>query len=469
MQDNWRGLVDAPVIAKAAFLVYIAMLIFIVGIGYYIIPYVIFLIAFLIIIPNLSHLKFFKKLEQKPLYIKLVFIFLIALFLRLVLLFQEQVITRDVEMYVYRAQEMIGGSIPYQEFSVNKPPLYAYMLQFLGITLGPGVIQFRAFFSFVDAFVAVIIFYLCMYKFNENFSFKAGMIYALCPLPIVGIGLSGHYEPVVMVFVLLSLFLLFKRHYNISAFFLGIGFALKFFPIVLLPFFAWKVQSWKSRFIYFIIFSIPFIISIVPMLYLSPTGFTDYLFVQGYSWTAKKSFAFIFRSITGSNSIFGIKVSLIITAIFMLAILAMFISWVRKRFDATLWFKIIVGTFAIYYGLFFIASIKFFKTELGLNDPLAPMAILTIIYFPIIFLVMAKFKKYLEVKISKKEQIFIISAFSLIFLLFSSSQYNPWYLLWILPFVLCIKVNRIRYVLLWIIFWNFEGIGLSLLPGFVLG
>lgn len=453
-----------PLITKAAIAVYIAMLLFSVLLGYYVLTYAIFLISFLFLVLNFPKLRFFKSIEAKPLIQKVLFILFIALTLRFILLAQEQIITRDIEVYVLRAEWMMIGKIPYDDFSVNKPPLYAYLLYFIGRCIGAGEIQFRAFFSIMDSIVAVLLFYLCTCKYDVDFSFKASFAYALCPLPIVSIGLAGHYEPVVMIFILLSLIYLFKNKYNKSGLLLGIAFAFKFFPFVLLPFFAWKIDSWKNRVFYLLLFSIPIIISVIPILILSPTGFWNYLSEQSYSWTAKKSFAFAFELITGTQYILGLRISLLITTLFLSMILAMFISWQRKRFNMTFWFKIAVVSYAVYYGAFITASIKFYHSELGI-DPIPAMLIFAILYFSIISFIAYRYGQHFKLKVERREEVFILSAFSLIFLLFGSSQYNPWYILWLLPFVLAIKNDRLRTVLLWLIFWNFEGIGISLLPG----
>jgi hypothetical protein len=361
---------------------------------------------------------------------------------------------------------MMAGRIPYEEFPVKKPPLYAFMLQFLGHILGAGEFQFRAFFSIIDSLVCVVFFYLCKMKFNDGFSFKATLAYVICPIPIVSVGLGGHYEPVVMFFVLLSLIFLYKNNHHISAFLLGLGFALKFFPIVLLPFFAWKQKSWKGRIIYIIIFTIPFIISIIPIFFMSANAFWGYIYEQTYSWPAKKSFAFIFETLLGAKTIVGIRISFLTTWFFLGMILVMFISWWRKRFDPSFWYKFIVISFGIYYGLLILASMIFYQSELGLQNPLPFMAVFGLAYFSIIYLLLKKFIINFQFKPDKKEELFILSTFSLFFLLFSSSQFNPWYFLWTLPFMLTIQNPRARYILLLLIFWNLEGIGISLLPGF---
>jgi hypothetical protein len=467
MHSKW--VLNSELVFRVAILVYIALLIFTISFGYYVLPYILFLVAFLIIYFNLSRIKLLMKIESFPLSYQISILFLLTVLLRFLLLAQDQVITRDIEMYVLRSEWFLSGKIPYAEFHVNKPPLYAYLLYLVGKSLGTTMYAFRAFFSIMDGLVTVFIFYLARYKNNHTFSLQASFAYAICPLPIVAIGLSGHYEPVVMIFVLLSIILFYRKRYYLSSIFLGVGFAFKFFPIVLLPFFAWKLESWKKRILYVILFTIPILISIIPILFMSPDAFWDYLYEQGYTWTAKKSFTFVFETITGFDNILGVSSSFLFTFLFLLLILIMFITWVLKKFDPSFWFKVVVVIFALYYGLFIIASMIFFQSDLGIDDPLPYMVAFAIIYFTMVLFLANQFWHRLDLNLAPSDEILVLSAFALIFLLFGSSQNNPWYLLWILPFVLIIKNNKIRLILLWLMFWNFEGLGISLLPGIGIG
>jgi hypothetical protein len=460
---------ESPITIKLAFAFYIITYIYIIGIGFFIIPYVFFLIAYLLIIINLPNMKVFKWFENTSLAQIILIIFSFTILLRFLLLFQDQVITNDINMYVMRSKWVMAGMIPYEEFHVNKPPLYLYMLQAIGMSVGPGNIQFRSIFSILDGLVCVIIFYVCKTKYTQDFSLKAAFAYALCPLPITAIGLSGHYEPVVLIFVLLSLYFILKNNYPISAIFLGIGFALKFYPIVLLPFFMWKAKNWYERISYLLIFSIPFIVSIIPIVIMSPDAFFNYLYLQTISWQPKKSFAFIFETLMGSDSLICLKYSFIFTLIFFSLLFLMFVYWVWKKFNVNLWLKIVIVLFLFYYGLIFLASIEFYKTELGLTNSKPLIVIIAMIYFSIIYFVYDRFIKNLNLKIEKKEEIFVISSFAIIFLVFSSSQFNPWYLLWFLPMILCIKNFKIRMILLLLMFWNFEGVGLQLFSGLAIG
>jgi hypothetical protein len=91
-----------------------------------------------------------------------------------------------------------------------------------------------------------------------------------------------------------------------------------------------------------------------------------------------------------------------------------------------------------------------------------------LVYFAISIFLFSKFIRKVEFKIGPEEELFVLTIFSFQFLLFASSQYNPWYLLWHLPFLLATKNEDIRFILFMLLFWNLGGFGISLLPGLVL-
>ncbi|UCH88332.1 MAG: hypothetical protein JSV49_08700, partial [Thermoplasmata archaeon] len=235
-----------------------------------------------------------------------------------------------------------------------------------------------------------------------------------------------------------------------------------------LPFFAWKTGSWSKRIQYIILFSFPMILSLMPILAMSPDAFYSYMYEQTVDWPAKKSFAFIFETISGSTSIFGLGISTIMNVLFLGLILVMFIVWHLKKFDVDFWFKFIIVIFVVYYGLLITASLKFYESDLTLGNTAVVMAAFAAVYFIIAAFVLRKFLQSFKLKTEPREEIFVLSAFAIIFILFSSPQFNPWYILWLLPFTLAVNNNYIRFILLWLMFWNFEGMGISLLPGLAL-
>jgi hypothetical protein len=444
------------------------MLFFTVIFYFYILTYILFFLTFIVLVFNLSNIKYLNPLITSPRIQQLYYIFIIALILRLLFLFQDDIVTTDLSKYVARSEWFLAGQVPYQDFVVNKPPMYIYMLYGMGRAFGAGEMQFRMFFSVIDALLAVLVFYLCLERYNSDFSFKAAFAYAICPLPLVMIGFWGHYEPIVMVFVLLAFIFLFRNNYYLSALALGTAFAFKFFPIVLLPFLAWTAKSWNQRILYFVLFAVPMAISLIPIMLISPDAFYSYLYEQTVNWPAKKSFAYIYETIAGTQTFAGIKASLAAFIFFAALLFIMFINWVWKEFRFNFWFKIIILFLIIYYGTFTMASFKSYQSDLSLIDPALIMVGFALVYFTISIFLFNKFIRYIEFKIGPEEELFVLTIFSFQFLLFASSQYNPWYLLWHLPFLLATKNEDIRFILFMLLFWNLGGFGISLLPGLVL-
>jgi hypothetical protein len=459
-----KAVLKGPYAAYLFLGLYASMLLCTVAFGHYMVFYALMLASFLHMAAYLSGYGFIPRLLRLSLTGKLAFIFLLALGLRSLMLLQDQVITNDIQWYVYRSEWMARGLVPYEDFPVNKPPLYAFMLYLMGEALGRGELQFRAFFVVVDAVVAVMVMKLALLKGREDFAFGAGFLYAVCPLPLISVGIGGHYEPVVMAFVLGSVILLLQKRTGFSAFNLGVGFALKIFPVVLAPFMITREKAWSRRLLYLVIFSLPLALSFGPMLMWSPGAFTQYLVEQGTSWPAKKSYAYCLEVLTGSGTLAGVKYSLIFSAAFLGALAVMWLQHVRDRFSPSGWLFFIVVAYVVYYGLFITASIRFHRDDMGLADPWPVMGLFAAAYFPIALWLTVRYRSRLDVRPGARDRFVMVLVFALILLLFSSSQYNPWYILWTVPLILVIRDRVARLVLLALGLWNFEGMGLELLP-----
>ena len=134
--------------ARLALLSYIILLALTVIFGFYILFFVLFTISFIFLVLNFSHFEFFKTAANSSKLQQLYYIFVIALILRMLMLFQDDNITVDLTKYVIRSKLFLAGYTPYADFAVNKPPLYIYMLYLMGKAFGAGELQFRAFFAF---------------------------------------------------------------------------------------------------------------------------------------------------------------------------------------------------------------------------------------------------------------------------------------------------------------------------------
>ncbi|UCG70934.1 MAG: hypothetical protein JSV09_08035 [Thermoplasmata archaeon] len=455
---------SSPISRIILLFLYVLLLTFTAIFGVYLITYFLFIFVFLLIASNMEGFGIIKKLETLPRWQNMALIFAFALILRGVILLQTQVITPDLDRFVARSQNMLDGQLPYRDFyGGNKPPLYEFMLYLVGFLFGPGAVQFRAVFSGFDAAIPVLIFLICIDRYNTRFALISSLTYAIFPISIICMGLSGHYDSVVVSFSLLSILLLLQNRFNSSALSLGVAFALKIYPIVLVPFFISTIKTWRARILYILLFSIPTLV-VDGMLYLlSPSAFFGYL-TEESGWMGVTSIPITIEMIFNATEIFGIKISWVVLGIFGLLILWLIKDWYSPKRDENLikWFKIIILLFVIHYGFYILFGLLYYDVSLNLA------LIVVLIFFSLMFLVLPRYlfkivpKSLVE---PKSEGLFVVSTFAIMLFLFGLPSYAPWYFIWFFPFLLVIKTDKIRYSLLWIFPWHGIGENMSLLPG----
>jgi len=453
--------------SKSKFLIFILYFIFLgftIIFGIYILTYFLFFLIFLFLVSSLGGYKFIDRFLSLPRRQKILLIFVIALILRWVMLVQTQVITHDIETYVRRSNYMLDGKIPYRDFyGGNKPPLYEFMLFLMGYAFTPGVVQFRAVFSVFDALIPVVLFLLCNMKYNERFAIVSSLTYAFFPIGIICIGLSGHYDSLVALFSLISIFLLFKNKFNLSGLTLGVAFALKIYPAVLIPFFLSTIKTWKERILYIIFFLIPTLVADGALYLISPSAFFKYLNEES-EWEGATALSSNIEMMLNSSEIFSIQISWIVLGFFGILILWLFIDWLSPKREKNLikWFKIMILIFVFYYGFYLVYGVLYY------NNPLYIAIIPLIIYFPIAALLLYKYLPKLvptSLKDVDSEGLFIVSTFSIMLFLFGLPNYAPWYFIWFFPFMLAIRTDKIRYTLLWILPWHGIGKAMRIVPG----
>jgi hypothetical protein len=356
---------------------------------------------------------------------------------------QKPVLSTDLEQaYVARSQNMLNGMVPYHDFAVNKPPLFANMLYFIGLSFGAGQIQFRIFFVVIDALISVVIFYIGLNIWDKKAGLVAGLAYVFCPIALVEIGYSGHYDSVPTLFVLLSVLFLLKKKPVESGIFLGIASALKIYSIVLLPFYIMWLATWKERRNYAIAYLIPLILSVIPILVLYPSGLLNYLTYQTVNWEPWGMLTGTLVKMFGS-SIFGVKTTMLILGVFAVIIFAMFyLTWVRKRQPFETWFTLIILSL-----IFSLVMLILWKISSYIHLVLLSI----IVIFSIVLIARAYFpiNQFLMNKIRNgKQNLLIVSLFATMFLIMGSPQFHPWYLIWMLPFVLLIQIKEVKWFFL---------------------
>jgi len=367
--------------------------------------------------------------------------------------------------------------------------------------------------------MAVAVFFLLRKKFDEGYSLYGGLVYSICPINVISTGLEGHYDPLVSLFVVLALYLHFNGKYATSSLSLGVGFAFKLYPFIFVPFLVWKLKRWKDRILYSVLFFIPMVVSWIPLYILDPETLKIYRDYQGGQWMseAMKSFAKAWELIALDRGLDVRILGMTHTDFFLYLFLGltgiMFLQWawsrlkkgeveaylikwdlwtrfipegVKSRFLASLettplerkervfllWYKIIIITFVIYYGTQIVTGFLLYKTDfkdsLGVKDPWVAMGLTAVVYYGLAGLIVYRFRHLLFPKsmvTPEKEELFVLGAFSIMFLLFGSPDYPTWYIMWFIPLVLGIRTDRIRHLLFAIMLWNIPGEGIRLWPG----
>ncbi|MCK4445263.1 MAG: hypothetical protein KAW09_12010 [Thermoplasmata archaeon] len=455
--------------ASFALGVYAFFLILLAATGFYILFYIVFLVSFLALVTLIDKLKSFETVNSLDFRRKILFVFLIALLTRLVMLAQSQIITDDILNYVDRGKSMLLGEIPYVDFQGgNKPPLHNLVLLTISGAFGAGVLQLRFVFSSIDALIAVMILFLSERNKGSRFLLSAALLYALCPINVITIGLSGHYDPVPAIAVVISTALLISRRYLLSSLFLGFGLALKVYAAVLLPYYALKARLLREKVLYFVLFSIPMGLSLVGLYLISPEAPGIY-FNETSGWGGWWSFSHLFSSAIGSDDLGALKVSWIFMGLFLVLILLMYASiWAKKDEEermALFWYKVVLFVSVAYLGLMTLDA----WTLASSGTSITPYAAVFAIYIIAVSYLMFRYRDLVfpkKLSGGRTERILVITSLAIMMFCFGLPNYAPWYIIWFLPFLLAVRTESIRITLLLLSVWHIMGEGVSLLPGF---
>lgn len=448
--------------------VYAIFLILLAAFGFYVLFYVVFLISFLALVVLISKLSSFNVLASFQLLNKMLLVFVIAFVTRLVMLVQDQIITDDILNYVFRAEEMLDGRIPYVDFyGGSKPPLHNMILLSIAGAFGAGEIQFRIVFSVIDAFIAVLILFFSETNRGSRFLLSAALLYALCPINIITIGLSGHFDPIPTIAVVASTIFLISRRFRTSSLLLGFGLALKVFAAVLLPYYVWKAGVLKERVLYVVLFAVPMGLSLLGLYLLSPVGPANYL-RETSGWGGWWSFSHLFSVMIGSKVLGPLKVSWIFMGIFLLLILIMYPTiWMKEEEEEKqilFWYKVTVFISIGYLGLMILDG--WAQAPSG-TDIVPYLAIYAIFFIVAGYAIIRYWDLIFPQKLSggRTERILIVTSIAIILFCFGLPNYAPWYIIWFLPFLLAVRTQSVRLTLMFLLVWHIMGKGVSILPG----
>ena len=499
--------------------------------GYYVVNGIAMTISFLIVYYYLDliidKINFLKNSDYRK---QMYFLFFLSLILRFGWLGQDQVITRDIDFYVERSQALVDGQKPYIERAdINKPPLFALYIWIIGFStdvvnnlLSTDITyytSFRMVSSIGDSLVVIGIFWIAYEHYSKKHAQYAAISYAIFPIAIETSGLSGHYDPFVILCTLVPLKLLWPEErsqrldsiYILSGFLIGLGIALKFYPVVMIPFFLFIIYSWRGRILFSGGLPIASILSygILEMRY--PGAVKVYREYQGGTWMGEwmKSFASAFYEFTGSEEVLGLSFNNVFISLFGIMGFIMVLGWISARHltgvevsrydnetnafaNILMWLvkkwdtmissndlktesgwtifsiKVISFSFIAYYGSQVAAGFYLYEGGLGLNPPLLYALEFLAFYTVIVFFLYKSCSTYFDnIKLSSEESFILMLGLGVMILMFGSPDYPTWYICWYAPFVMIAPTYQTRMALMLLLVWNFPGDSIALLPDYV--
>jgi hypothetical protein len=440
--------------------------------------YALMVLAWLVVAAGLMATPLFRRLSSIDGLRLTLLVLGVALAWRYVMLFQDQVLTNDIASFVGRGRTYLNGAVPYtEEFSINKPPAYLYLAAGMGVSVGPSLVATRAVMALVDSLVAVTILWMAEERLSRPHGLMAGLLYALNPLSAAAVGISGHYDPWVVMFALGGVWMLLRRRLLGASFLLGVGFALKLYPAVLLPWVLLAERSWSRRVAMTALFALPMALSWVPVLMENGNALSYYLDYQG-GWEPKGGIAGGLAALAGLDpaSDAARMVARGVEWAFYGLLAVMFLDWVRRRHRApddhlTDWFRVVTVGFMSLYGATIVGGMVEYGVDIGTGT--TSSALMVGLGFTILAALALwwTWTRWLpgDLEMGPDDRTIMLAALSVNLLLLSSAQYNPWYLLWLLPLVLLVRSFHIRDAWNGLLLWRPEGAGLSLWPGTELG
>ena len=404
---------------------------------------------------------------------RLLAVALVALAMRWLPLLQGEVLTRDLEMMAQRGERYLDGETPFTDgFGVNKPPAYLYLASALVAAVGPDTLRLRALAGAVDALVAVAVLVIGSRRASPRLGALAAVLYALNPVSVMSVGVSGHYDPYVVLLVLGGLWLALEDRPVAGSLLLGAGFALKLYPAVIIPWLVLERRDWRTRVAMSAVFALPMLVSWVPVLVQNGDALGSYLGWQE-AWFPNKSFSYSVANILGwgLHSEGTARLSDAFQWLFLGVLGLMFLDWVRRGREERAahmraWFRFVLVAYYALYGMMFVGSALDPQLEWAV-DARALAAVVALAYFPLAGAGLWWLLRHTLADpdlLAAEEPMLFLPALSIALLLFANFQYNPWYLLWLLPLVLLIRSDRARASWAALLPWNAEGMEITVLP-----
>lgn len=176
----------------------------------------------------------------------------------------------------------------------NVPPLNIAVIRVMGWLADTTGLPFR-FWLRLPCILADIGSFVIVWQLLERTTFKSKsttfLLFALCPAAIMISGFHGNSDPVMIFFVLLSIYLLEKRHTVwLAAIALGAAMSIKVVPLIFLPAFIFYLSTIRQRLSLLLITCAVFLVGAMPYIFQDPWIIIQKVFGYGsfygvWGWT----------------------------------------------------------------------------------------------------------------------------------------------------------------------------------------
>ncbi|MFH1788912.1 MAG: glycosyltransferase 87 family protein [Candidatus Altiarchaeota archaeon] len=376
----------------------------------------------------------------------LILLFVLALGLRLAFLWSPPQLSLDLEAYATFGKLMLDGKSPFIGTHMSSyPPLIILFFPVVYL-VDESIFFMRLVMVLADSIIPLLIFMLSKKYLKTNLAFLAALFYAINPVSIIEVGWSGHFDPLPSLFMLLSLYLLTERRFAASSVSLAVASMLKWYPIFILPVFIASMKKEGGKVVnYLAIFMIVCLLSFAPLFILFPDDFSSALMNRvmnaetSYSRSLTKCVYDVSQRILPLGRDIRPLVFHILIGFAVLASLA-YLTGRRNIFKKL--FVVVCILFIAHMTLFSIINLYALFTGYGNMHQLSRLYLISFSAITLFFLI--KLTKHVQSRDFNTQNQIAWIALILQILIIAQPNFAGKYFIWIIPFILLLKDEKIR-------------------------
>ncbi|NWF95425.1 MAG: DUF2029 domain-containing protein [Candidatus Thorarchaeota archaeon] len=374
---------------------------------------------------------------------------------RLVFIGMEHQISLDARWYMDFGMFMRTGNVPYFDFYFPYPPVFAYVI-LVTTTLWNSVMAFRLLATGMDVIVALLLTRIARHHVGPSWSLVVALAYAFLPMSIIESGWNGHFEPLVNVFVLSSVWFIMNGRYRWAGVSIGVAVATKFYPAFLYPILLFRSPSRTEKIQLTVCALVSGLLSLIPVLvvHLVWPGPSS---VNGSSSTGQlpTPMMTLIRTLTGLLSSSGL-----VNALAILLIAAMSIMMFRemqtdddegrnRRFNWTALalgaLLIILGLAAAIYPLSLESRMVYWRypADVGIVRGITTVSLGSLVAHE----AYQNLRNRSSRPVSRESMFFLACGTILLLASMLRDVFYGWYLLWSLPLFLVLKNRKLGLTL----------------------